>query len=60
MRARILGSCGFDMSDASVAKTVQMEYQKLPISITNRVDSFINDELRRQSQFPPKVSINPE
>lgn len=60
MRAKILDACGFNMKDPLVAKTVMMKYQEMPISIRNRVDSFINDELRRMSQFPPKVQINPK
>lgn len=37
------------MSDPVVAKTVTQEYAKLPISVTNRVDSFLNIEIKKRT-----------
>lgn len=48
-RYEILQACGFNMDDPTVAKTVNQEYEKLPISVTNRVNSFIDDDLRKAS-----------
>ena len=48
-RYEILQACGFNMEDPSIVKTVKQEYAKLPISVTNRINSFIDDDLRKRS-----------
>ena len=52
-RALILEACGYNMSDPLVAKTVLKEFCEMPISVSNRVDAFINDELRQKSMIHP-------
>lgn len=50
-RALIIKNTGFDINSPTALKTMAGVYPKKPISITNRVDSFINEKLRKKSHI---------
>lgn len=48
-RALIIKNTGFDLSSPTAIKTMAGVYQKKPISLTNRVDAFLTEGLRKKS-----------
>ena len=58
-RAAILQSEGYDIQSDAVRQTAIKYYSK-PLSLTNRVDSFINEDLRRESYMAIKNKFKTE
>ena len=58
-RAAILESTGFTL-DSETSRQTAIKLHCKPISLTNRVDTFINEDLRRESYLNIKNKFKSE
>lgn len=57
VKKKILEMSGFDTKTPQAHATINEIYKKVPVSLTNRVDAFITDGLRRKCFHAKKESV---
>ena len=57
VKKKILEMSGFDTETPQAHATINEIYKTAPVSLTNRVDAFITDDLRRKCFHAKKESV---